>query len=82
MTIARHYEYVTGPPAALLAIRNTRANWEAANPGKAGDYPGILALPADAQVLATFEVPAGVYQGAKPCSIACRGPPRYVASEA
>jgi len=27
----------------------------------------ILALPADAQVLATFEVPAGVYQGAKPC---------------
>jgi len=67
VTIARHYEYVTGPPAALLAIRNTRANWEAANPGKAGDYPGILALPADAEVLATFEVPAGVYQGAKPC---------------
>ena len=62
----RHYEYVTGPPAALLAIRNTRANWEAANPGKAGDYPGILALPADAQVLATFEVPAGVHQGRSP----------------
>ena len=67
MTIARHYEYVTGPPAALLVIRNTRANWEATNPGKAGEYPGILALPADAQVLATFEVPAGVYQGARPC---------------
>jgi hypothetical protein len=67
VTIARHYEFVTEPPATLLAIRNTRANWEAANPGKAGDYPGILALPADAKVLATFEVPAGVYQGAHPC---------------
>jgi hypothetical protein len=67
VTIGRHYEYVTGSPAALLAIRNTRASWEAANPGKAGEYPGILALPAEAQVLATFEVPAGVHQSAQPC---------------
>jgi hypothetical protein len=67
VTIARHYEYVTGPPAALLSIRSARASWEAANPGKAGEYPGILSLPADARVLATFEVPAGIYRGAQPC---------------
>jgi hypothetical protein len=68
VTIARHYEYLTASPQLLTIIMNDRQNWEAAHPGKSGDYPGILSLPADTTVLATFDVPAGVYKGARPCS--------------
>ena len=67
VTIARHYEYLTASPQSLTIITNDRQNWEAAHPGKSGDYPGILSLPADSTVLATFDVPAGVYKGARPC---------------
>jgi hypothetical protein len=67
VTIARHYGDVTGPPEALLVIKNDRTSWEAAHPGQGTDYPGIAALPADARVLATFDVPAGTYKGAQAC---------------
>ena len=67
VTIARHYEYVTGPPASIDALKNDRKKWDDAHLGNDGDYPGILNPPQDVKVLATFLVPAGVYPNAAPC---------------
>lgn len=67
VTIGRQYRFVTASAASLMAIRGDAEAWVAAHPDNPGDYPGVLALPADAEVLATFDVPPGVYPGAEPC---------------
>ena len=68
VTIARQYEYVSASPDSLNRLKGDAASWIAAHPSRPGDYPGVLSLPADVKVLATFGVPAGHYDGARPCT--------------
>ena len=63
VTIRRVYKFVRAKQESIDAIKNDRAHWGSQPGNKAGDYPGILALPGDAQVLASFEVPPGLYKG-------------------
>lgn len=67
VTLGRKYRHVSASPSSLTAIKGDARAWMAAHPADPNDYPGILALPADAQVLATFDIPPGTYPGAKPC---------------
>jgi hypothetical protein len=67
-TIARNYRYITGPQDAIRKFKGDAATWAAANQSKESDYPGVLIMPADITVLARFDVPAGVYPGAQPCT--------------
>jgi hypothetical protein len=67
VTIARQYRYVTASADSIVTMKGDAAAWVAAHPNNPDDYPGILALPADATVLATFDVPGGTYAGAQPC---------------
>lgn len=67
VTIARQYEYVTASQDSVDKLKGDAAAWVSANPDHPDDYPGVLSLPPDVKILATFGVPAGVYDGAQPC---------------
>ncbi|MEV6844045.1 helix-turn-helix transcriptional regulator [Actinoplanes sp. NPDC051411] len=67
VTYARKFEYVLATPEALDAIRNDLDNYIAAG-HDADNYAGITAMPAGAQIVARFDVPAGLYHGSPhPC---------------
>lgn len=67
ITLGVKLEYVSASSQSIQLMRNNQANWQASG-GNPHKYPGILALPGDAAVLATFDVPPGVFHGhAGPC---------------
>jgi transcriptional regulator with XRE-family HTH domain len=67
VTYARKFEYVLATSEALDAIRNDLDNYIAAGHDP-DDYAGITAMPAGAQIVARFDVPAGLYHGSPhPC---------------
>jgi len=57
VSIGRTYKYAKVSESALDAMRRDRADWNAANPGQANNYPGILKLPNGVDFLSTFYVP-------------------------
>lgn len=61
VTIARTFEYITASAASIQLMKDDRSMW-AAGGNNPDDYPGIRAMPADANVLARFKVPAGIYK--------------------
>lgn len=49
-------------------VKSDESAWVAANPDHPDDCPGMTSLPPEARILATFDVPPGVYQDARPCA--------------
>ncbi|MGW4637546.1 helix-turn-helix domain-containing protein [Sphaerisporangium sp. NPDC004334] len=63
VTYARNFVYVLAPSNDVLnEIYNDRDHY-LANGGDEGSYAGLTRLPAGAEILAHFDVPAGLYHG-------------------
>ena len=67
VTIARQYEYIIASQDSVDELKGDSAAWVNANPDRPDDCPGVLSLPSDVKILATFGVPAGIDDGARPC---------------
>jgi hypothetical protein len=62
VTIGRTFEYVTAPPTVIKTMREDRTRWAAAG-NDPDDYPGILTMPPEVHVIASFNVPPGTFNG-------------------
>jgi hypothetical protein len=68
VTIGRTYSFISGPAAAIAAIKNDRQAFADAHGGSDDEYAGMETLPTTARVVATFRQAPGKYKGkGSPC---------------
>ena len=68
VTIARDYQIISAPPAAIAEIKNDRSKFAKNHGGSDDEYAGMESLPAAARIVATFRQPPGKYKGTgSPC---------------